>query len=146
MATAAGVSGAAAAETAPELVGTVVGRLRSVLDRSAGSVCGTHLQPNNKFGLKRMTIVELLDGVHDRQTFLAFAYAFAAERRRVEGIEAANPEVYQWGGAEGWNNNCISLFIEGGLSHFGPRSDGTVMESPTWKDLAEFLWCGRFME
>jgi len=94
------------------------------------------------FGLKRMTIVELLDRVHDRETFLAFA----DERRRVEGIEAANPEVYQWGGAEGWNNNCISLFIEGGCSHFEPQPDGRAIETPTWKDLAEFLWCGKFME
>jgi hypothetical protein len=100
----------------------------------------------NKFGINSMTIVELLDRVHDRESFLAFAYAFAEERRRVEGIEAANPEAYQWGGAEGWNNNCISLFIEGGLSHFEPRPDGTVIDDPTWKDLAEFLWCGRFME
>jgi hypothetical protein len=98
------------------------------------------------FGHKRMTILELLEQVHDRESFLAFAYAFAEERRRVEGIEAVNPEVYQWGGAEGWNNNCISLFIEGGLSHFEPAPDGSVIENPTWKDLAEFLWCGRFME
>ena len=93
-----------------------------------------------------MTIIELLDQVHDRESFLAFAYAFAEERRRVEGIEAASPEVYQRGGAEGWNNNCISLFIEGGLSHFEPGPDETVIENPTWKDLAKFLWCGRFME
>jgi hypothetical protein len=67
-----------------------------------------------------MMIVELLEKVHDRESFLAFAYAFAEERRRVEGIEAANPDAYQWGGAEGWNDNCISLFVEGGLSHFEP--------------------------
>jgi hypothetical protein len=80
-----------------------------------------------------MTIVELLERVHDRETFLAFGYAFAEERRRVEGIEAANPDVYKWGGAEGWNNNCISLFIEGGLSHFEPGPDGTVQENLTWR-------------
>ncbi|WP_206107749.1 hypothetical protein [Paludisphaera rhizosphaerae] len=92
------------------------------------------------------TILELLDQVHDLDTFLTFAYAFAEERRRVEDIEAANPEIYQWGGAEGWTNNCISLFIEGGCSHFDPRQDGTIIETPTWKDLAKFLWCGQFME
>jgi hypothetical protein len=93
-----------------------------------------------------MTILELLDAVHDRESFLQFAYAFAEERRRVEGIEAANPELYRWGGAEGWNNNCISLFIEGGLSHFEPDNDGTSMENLTWKDVAQFLWCGMFVE
>ena len=93
-----------------------------------------------------MTILELLEQVHDRESFLAFAYAFAEERRRVEEIEAANPEDYQWGGGEGWTNNCISLFIEGGLSHFEPALAGSVIDNPTWKDLAEFLWCGRFME
>ena len=93
-----------------------------------------------------MTIIELLDQVHDRETFLAFAYAFAEERRRVEGIESANPEMYKCGGAEGWNNSCISLFIEGACSHFEPSPDETVIDNPTWKDLAEFLWCGKFME
>lgn len=93
-----------------------------------------------------MNIIELLDHVHDLETFLAFAYAFAEDRRRVEAIEDANPEFYRWGGAEGWTNNCISLFIEGGCSHFESPPDGKVVETPTWKDLAEFLWCGRFME
>jgi hypothetical protein len=100
----------------------------------------------DSFGFDSMTLLELLDRVHDRETFLAFAEAFAEERRRVEGIEAADPEAYRWGGAEGWTNNCISLFIEGGLSHFALGPDGSAIESPTWKDLAEFLWCGRFME
>jgi hypothetical protein len=93
-----------------------------------------------------MTIIELLGQVHDRESFLKFAYAFAEDRRRVESIEAADPEGYQWGGAEGWNNNCISLFIEGGLSHFEPVSDRPDIENPTWKDLAEFLWCGKCIE
>lgn len=93
-----------------------------------------------------MTVFELLERVHDRESFLAFAYAFAEDRRRVEAIEAAHPGGYKWGGAEGWINNCISLFIEGGLSHFEPGPDGTVIENPTWRDLAKFLWCGQFME
>ncbi len=90
-------------------------------------------------------VLKLLDHVHDRDSFVEFAEALAAERRRVEEIESANPEAYKYGGAEGWTNNCISLFIEGGLSHFYP-ANGEVIENPTWKDLAEFLYCGSFME
>jgi hypothetical protein len=93
-----------------------------------------------------MTSFELLDLVHDRESFLAFAFALAEERRVAEGIEAADPEPYKWGGANGWTNNCISLFIEGACSHFEARPDGSVIETPTWKDLAEFLWVGKFIE
>jgi len=96
------------------------------------------------WGGDAMTIIELLGQVHDRESFLKFAYGFAEDRRRVESIENADPEGYRWGGAEGWNNNCISLFIEGGLSHF--EQDSPAIENPTWKDLAEFLWCGKFIE
>jgi hypothetical protein len=88
----------------------------------------------------------MLDLVSDRESFLAFAYKLAEERRIAEGIELAEPEKYQWGGANGWTNSCISLFIEGGASHFEPAPDGTVIENPTWKDLAEFLYKGQFIE
>ncbi len=93
-----------------------------------------------------MTLIELLDAVKDRESFVEFAFAFAEERRRVEAIEAANPEMYRYGGAEGWNNTCISLFIDGGLSHFASDAYPSHATSPSWKDLAEFLWCGMFME
>jgi hypothetical protein len=93
-----------------------------------------------------MTSFELLDLVHDRESFMAYAIALAEERRVAEGIEAADPERYQWGGANGWTNNCISLFIEGGLHAFEPGPDEKVIENPTWKDLAEFLYRGQFIE
>jgi len=39
-----------------------------------------------------MTSFELLDLVHDRESFLAFAFALAEERRVAEGIEAVTDQ------------------------------------------------------
>src|SRR5262249_18267046 len=93
-----------------------------------------------------MSPEELCDLVHDRESFLEFAQALADERRRAEGIEAQDPINKQWGiGALGWSNTCVSLFIEGAMSHF--LLDGAEkVENPTWKDLAEFLYCGKVIE
>lgn len=95
-----------------------------------------------------MSPEELLDLVHDRESFLEFAQALADERRRAEGIEEQQgPVATQWGvGALGWNNTCISLFIEGAMSHFDPDPEGRIVKSPTWKDLAEFLYRGKMIE
>ena len=88
----------------------------------------------------------LLELVCDRESFLAYAYQLAAERRIAEGIELAEPEKYKWNGVNGWENSCIASFIEGGCDHFEPGPGGDMIESPTWKDLAEFLYKGQFME
>lgn len=93
-----------------------------------------------------MKSTELLDKVNDRESFLAFAEALVQERRQAEKIEAADPEGFKWGGALGWTNTSISSFIEGGLSQFDPERHEKPIESPTWKDLAYFLYLGQFIE
>jgi hypothetical protein len=94
-----------------------------------------------------MSAIELLDLVHDRESFLDFAQALADERREAEEIELSQPENYKWGaGALGWYNTCISQFIEAAMSHFEPDAEGPVIEHVTWKDLAEFLYSGKIIE
>jgi hypothetical protein len=87
---------------------------------------------------------ELLDLVRDRESFLAYAVALAEERREAERVQAESQNP--WYTAPGWQNDVISEFIEAGLSHFDPGPDGKVIVNPTWKDLAMFLWSGRYME
>jgi len=89
-----------------------------------------------------MNADELLDQVIDLKSFIAYAEALAEERREAERIEAGNQYLCP---APGWNNMAISEFIDAGLSHFDPAPDGTVVECPTWKDLAMFLYYGKII-
>jgi hypothetical protein len=89
---------------------------------------------------------DLLDAVHDRESFVAFAMALAEERDRAEQIERESPDVYVVDGALGWMNGSIGQFIEAGLSHFDPRPGEDPIETPTWRDLAMFLYCGKIIE
>ena len=89
---------------------------------------------------------DLLDKVCDRESFIAFAMALAAERQQAAQIEAENPDIYVLDGALGWKNGCIAQFIENGLAHFDPDDDGRVIETPSWKDIAMFLYCGKIIE
>lgn len=92
------------------------------------------------------SIEQLLDEVTDRESFLTFASALAAERRRAEELERENPELYIVDGALGWMNGSIGQFIEHGLTRFEPAPGQEPIETPSWKNLAEFLYCGKIIE
>lgn len=92
------------------------------------------------------SIEQLLDEVKDRESFIVFALALAEERDRAEKFERENPDVYVVDGALGWMNGSIGQFIGAGLSHFEPAFGEKSIETPTWKDLAEFLYCGKTIE
>ncbi|MDB5306494.1 MAG: putative integron cassette protein [Gemmataceae bacterium] len=85
---------------------------------------------------------ELLDGVHDRASFVAFVDALAAEREKAEELERAEPVRYQLGGALGWQNGTISTFLQAALACF-ERNPG---ETPSWRFFAEFLYFGKIYE
>src|SRR5437868_6707856 len=91
-----------------------------------------------------MTSDELLEKVHNQESFLSYARALAQERREAERLEGDKPTAGPLKGEVGWRDSTISRFIESGLGHF--ESDGTVIESPTWKDLAMFLYYGKMYE
>jgi hypothetical protein len=89
----------------------------------------------------------LLDTVTNRETFLAFVWSLAEDRRRAEEIESNDPERYKWGGADGWQNQTISSFLEAsaaGVAH--PSWPDSAAQSPSWKDFALFLWMGKIYE
>jgi hypothetical protein len=93
-----------------------------------------------------MDLFDLLENVRDRQSFMAFAEALAEERDRAEEIELNNPDIYVVDGALGWKNASISQFIEMGLTHFEGNLNRPPVETPTWKDIAMFLWRGKIIE
>ena len=92
------------------------------------------------------SLTELLDAVCDRESFNRFVAALASEREDAERLEREQPERYRWGGALGWQNSDISSFLSAAAVHFEPGPHRFVGESPTWRDLAKFLWMGKIYE
>jgi hypothetical protein len=89
---------------------------------------------------------EYLDSVRDRDTFIAFVEALAAERRRAEQLEAVDPARHQLGGALGWQNADIASFLDAALVYFTPKPFHEPETTPSWRMFAEFLWCGKIIE
>ena len=89
---------------------------------------------------------ELLESVHDHETFVAFAMALAAERQAASKIEADNPQRYMVDGAHGWANGDIPQFLEAACQFFASVPDGEPVPEPSWKVFAEILWCGKIIE
>jgi hypothetical protein len=93
-----------------------------------------------------MSTGDYLEGVRDRDTFIAFVEALAAERRKAERLEAAEPARHQLGGAFGWQNADIATFLEAALDYFTPSQFHKPETVPSWRMFAEFLWCGKIIE
>ena len=89
---------------------------------------------------------DLLEAVHDHETFVAFAMALATERRSAAKIEADNPHRYVLAGAHGWANGDIPAFSEAACEFFASVPDGEPVPEPSWKVFAEILWCGKIIE
>jgi hypothetical protein len=90
-----------------------------------------------------MSLEELLDCVDDRESFIAFVEALAAERRQAERLETEQPVRYQLGGALDWQNGDIASFLEAALDCL--KEDRPQVE-PSWQMFAEFLWCGKIID
>lgn len=89
---------------------------------------------------------ELLDGVVDRDSFIAFVEALAAGRQQAEKLEREDPVRYQLGGAKNWENGDISSFLYAALDYFSEKPFHRPEEVPSWKMLADFLYCGKIIE
>ena len=70
----------------------------------------------------------------------------ADEREAAERIERANPTAYCVDGALNWKNADIASFLYAALDYFEDKPSRTREEKPSWKMLAEFLYCGKIIE
>ena len=89
---------------------------------------------------------EMLEEVVDRDSFLSFVRALAAERRAAERMEREEPVRYQLGGALDWQNGDISAFLEAALHYFEATPLRRPEEIPSWRMFAEFLYFGKIYE
>jgi hypothetical protein len=91
---------------------------------------------------------ELLDQVHDRETFFRFVWALSADWEDEKAKLAANPEDLQ-GGPEpnGWFNNPGDGFLDGALRWPETMARlGEFGEEPSWQQFANFLCAGKIYE
>ena len=93
-----------------------------------------------------MRCEELLDQVHDRDSFIAFVRALAEERDKAEGIERASPQSYLVDGASNWKNADIASFLYAALNYFVDKPFSKPESEPSWRMFADFLYCGKIIE
>ncbi len=89
---------------------------------------------------------ELLENVHDRDTFLALVRALAEEREAAEALEREDPTRYSLGGAYDWQNADIASFLYAACEYFADRPLSPPETEPSWRMFAQFLWCGKIIE
>jgi hypothetical protein len=89
------------------------------------------------------------DSVHDRDSFLAFVRALAADRRASVSEESQTPSALLSAQARGWENSSIESFLEASLRWAEDTGMGVsqgLPPDPTWRSFAVFLYCGKIYE
>jgi hypothetical protein len=89
---------------------------------------------------------QLLQKVRDRETFVAFVRALAAEREEAEKIEKDNPQAYMVDGAHNWKNADIASYLYAALDYFEEKPLHRPAREPSWHMFAAFLYCGKIIE
>jgi|SRR6056297_1627869 len=91
---------------------------------------------------------DLLEQVHDRESFLAFARALANDREDEVRKERKSPSAPYSRGCNGWENGSIETFLDAAIA-WTEDSIGLATElpmEPAWKSFAKFLYAGKFYE
>ena len=89
---------------------------------------------------------DLLHKVEDRDSFITFVRALAAERERAEEMEREDSTRYRLGGALDWQNRDISSFLYAALDYFESKPLHHPEDSPSWRMFAELLYFGKIIE
>jgi len=89
-----------------------------------------------------MEIVDCLNMVNDRESFILFVKKLIKDRENAQKVEIASPDKNKYGNISDWENTSIEHFLDGAVSWLedGERND------ISWKLMAEFLYCGKIYE
>ena len=96
------------------------------------------------------SLVGLLDAVCDRETFLAFVRALAADR--LDDVRAHEAAPASPDGSGDWQNVTIEDFLESAASwaddvgKTGDERAAWFPEAPSWAAFASFLYAGKIYE
>jgi hypothetical protein len=94
-----------------------------------------------------MTLIEHLEAVHDRESFLSFVQALIWDREDSVAKENQAPEAQRGYGAFGWQNTTIEAYLEAALRYVQEHpEDRDISPEPSWKAFAEFLYVGSIYE
>ncbi len=96
-----------------------------------------------------MSLHELLERVHDRESFFDFVLALADERRIDAREEQQNPSSLYGPTRRGWENTSIEDFLDAALRWAQATRMGQTQgleEEPSWKAFAVFLYLGKIYE
>ncbi len=89
-----------------------------------------------------MEIIDFLNQVIDRETFILFVRKLLEDRKTAQQIEVKNEESNKYGNASGWENQTIESYLDGAVSWLEDSERNDI----SWKLMAEFLYCGKIYE
>jgi hypothetical protein len=95
---------------------------------------------------------EMVEGVCDRTTFIAFVHALSDDRRDEVQKEQHSPSNPLGPGANGWENTTIETFLEAAAAWAEDTIKLTDVrqtwfsETATWQAFARFLYMGKLYE
>ncbi|NMB69420.1 MAG: hypothetical protein GYA20_11740 [Chloroflexi bacterium] len=96
-----------------------------------------------------MSLLEKLERVTDRDTFLEFVKALVEdwEADEAETIRKKKLNIYNPRGDNSeWQNGTIGQFLESAAAWAVDSNSERMSETPTWRLFAEFLYCGKIYE
>lgn len=93
-----------------------------------------------------MSPVDLPRKVDDRDSFIEFVRFLAGEEEESRRIIGNAPPGERFTGALGWQNGTISSFLYAALDYFETKPFHKPEETPSWRMLADFLYCGKIIE
>lgn len=93
------------------------------------------------------TLVDYLENVRDRETFIEFVRALIRDREASILREQQAPESQRGYGAFGWQNTSIESYFEAALACVEAHQDrDDILKEATWRSFAEFLYVGKIYE
>jgi hypothetical protein len=92
---------------------------------------------------------DLLEQVNDRESFFTFVRSLVRDRRAAVGARGATAVQIQPLDPSDWENDTIEDYLEAALAWAEDSNMGLTQglpESPSWKSVAVFLYCGKIYE
>lgn len=90
-----------------------------------------------------MSLIEYLENVQDKETFIEFVNALIEDRSNAENIEQENIKNYKSGTAAlNWHNTNIESYLQAALVWLVDSNKDEI----SWKLMAEFLYSGKIYE
>jgi hypothetical protein len=89
---------------------------------------------------------DLLDGVQDEASFIAFVEALASDFARELKLEAETPSSPYGPGALGWENSRIDSMLEAAASYADSTRNPSAPDPNPWHRCAEILYMGKIYE